>query len=107
MQSKNQVVILGISFLKNGTGPLSLTVRLTDLEKESPSYFAVASWTSNFILYFYNALDMFSPNEVDLVEVSCCFFKSEKASGQTVWPININSSAFLSYHSRLVFKLFL
>ena len=35
MQFKNQVVILGISIFENGTltGPLSLSIRPTDLEK--------------------------------------------------------------------------
>ena len=82
----------------------------------------MAAWTSNFIVYFYNALDVCcgrldlklyclllqcsgrvqSKNGVDLVEVSIFYYKSEKMSGQTVRPIN--SSVFLSYH-HLVFKL--
>ena len=44
-------------------------------------------------------------NGVDLIEV-----KSEKTSGQAIRPIKIkdkNSSAFLSHHGHLVFKLVL
>ena len=47
-----------------------------------PSYFADAAWTSNYIDYFCNALEMSSPNRVDLVKVSI-FYMSEKMSGQT------------------------
>ena len=47
----------------------------------------------NFILYFYNALDVSSPKlGVDLVEVSI-FYKLEKTSGQTVQPIKIKTVA--------------
>ena len=39
------------------------------IKKRPPSYFAVAAWTSNFILYFYNALDMSSP-KLELIWLS-------------------------------------
>ena len=54
----------------------------------------------DFIIHFNYALNVASPkNGVDLVE----FYKSEKTSGQTVHK---NSSAFVSYHGRLDFRLF-
>ena len=46
-----------------------------------------------------------SQNGVDLVDVNM-FYKSEKTCGQTIWPMKKNSSAFVSYHGRLVFRLF-
>ena len=49
---------------------------------------------------------MQSKNGVDLVEVSI-FYKLEKTSSQTIWPLKIkNSSAFVFYHGSLVFKHF-
>ena len=46
-------------------------------KRRPPSYFAVATWTSNCILYFYHALDVSGQKiEMDLVEVSI-FYKSE------------------------------
>ena len=40
-------------------------------KKRPPSYFVVVAWTSSFILYFCNALDVSSPKKgVDSVEVS-------------------------------------
>ena len=55
----------------------------------------MAAWTSKFIHYFCNALDVSSRKKgVDLVEVSI-FYKSEKTSGQTARLIKI---AFLLYH---------
>ena len=53
-------------------------------KKRPPSYFAVAAWTSSFILYFYNALDVSSPKrELIWLEVSIVY-KSEKMSCQTI-----------------------
>ena len=46
-------------------------------------------------------------NGVDLVEASNFFFKLEKMSGKTVWPIKIKAFTSVSYHGRLVFGLFL
>ena len=94
MQSKNKVVILGISIFEKSKKTIE-SDRLADRVriKRLPSYFAVAAWTSNFILYFYNALD------VDHVEVSI-FYKLEKMSSQTVQPKKIN---FVPYHGCLVF----
>ena len=85
MQSKNQVVILGI---KNGTGLLESN-RSTDRVRP-PFYFAVAARIS-FILYFFQ-----SQNGVDLVEVTIFYksvYKSEKTSGQTAQPIKIKTVA--------------
>ena len=71
MQSKIQVVTLGINIFEK----LEQTVQSNHSadrvrKKRPPAYFAIAAWTSNFILYFYNALDVSSPkNGVDLVEV--------------------------------------
>ena len=92
MQSKNQVVILGISVFEKPEQTVQSN-RSADRvrKKRPPSYFAVATWTSNFILYFYNALDVSCP-EMELVEVSI-FYKSEKTSGQTVWPRKIKKVA--------------
>ena len=61
MQSKNQVVILGISIFEKPKQTVESN-RSADRvrKKRPPSYFAIAAWTSNFIVYFYNALDVFS-----------------------------------------------
>ena len=66
MQSKSQVVILGVSiFEKNGTD-LEQTVESNCSadrvrKMRPPSYFAFDAGSSKFILYFYNALDVSSP----------------------------------------------
>ena len=67
MQSKNQVVILGISIFEKWNRPVESN-RLADRvrNKRPPSCFAVAAWTSNFILHFYNALDM-SSQKMELI----------------------------------------
>ena len=67
VQSKNQVVILGISTFEK----LEKTVesnRSADKvrKKRSPSYFAIAARTSKFILYAYNALDV-SSSKMELI----------------------------------------
>ena len=62
MQSKNQVVILGISIFDKPEQTVESNCLADHVRKKRlPSYFAVAAWTLNFIVYFYNALDMFSP----------------------------------------------
>ena len=61
MQSKNEVVILGESVFKNRKRSLSQILADRVRKKRLPSYFAVAAWTSNFILHFYNALGVSSP----------------------------------------------
>ena len=45
-----------------------------------------------------------SKNGVDLVEVSS-FYKSEKMSDQTVWPIKIKTVTLFYVNGHLVFKL--
>ena len=53
---------------------------------KSPSYFAIAAWASNFILHFYNAVDVStvqSKNGVDLVEVSN-FYKLDKTMAKYI-----------------------
>ena len=77
-------------FFFNETGPLSLTVRPTELKKETSILLCCCRLDFYFIVYFYNALDVQAKNGVDLVEVSI-FYKSEKTSGQTVWPIKIKT----------------
>ena len=70
MQSENQVVILGIStFLKNRK-------RLTSCHLDFKLYSLLLQCSGH----------VQSKNRVDLVEVSI-FCKSEKKSGQTIWPI--------------------
>ena len=62
MQSKNQVVILGISIFEKSEQTVESNCSADRVRKKRLlSYFAVAAWTSNFILYFCNALDVFSP----------------------------------------------
>ena len=68
MQSKNKVVVLGISIFEK----LKRTVK--------------SNCSADRVR---NALGM----SIDLVEVSI-FYMSEKTSGQTIWP---KKSAFLSY----------
>ena len=94
MQSKNQVVILGIGIFEKTLKTAESNHSADQARKKRPpSYFAIAAWTSNFILYFHNALDMSSPKmELILVEVSI-FYKLEKMSGQTVRPMKITTVA--------------
>ena len=86
MQSKNQVVILGISIFEKPEQTIESN-RLADQvrEKKLPSNFAVAAWTSIFILFFFVQCSgcVQSKNGVDLVEISY-FYKSEKTSSQAV-----------------------
>ena len=77
-----------------------LHITMCSRKKRPPSYFAVAAWTSSFILYFYNALDMSCPKmELIWLEVSI-FYKSENMSCQTIptkqwrfctlsWPLSL------------------
>ena len=97
MQYKNQVVILGISIFENPKQTVESNRSADRVKKKrppsyfaAPSYFAVAAWTSNFILYLQCSGHVQSKNGVDLVEVSI-FYKSEKTNGQTVWPIKIKT----------------
>ena len=66
VQSKNQVVILGISIFEKWNRTVESN-RLADRvrKKRPPSYLAVAAKTSSFILYFY-ALDM-SSQKMELI----------------------------------------
>ena len=59
MQPKNQVIVFGKVIFEKPE--LSLNVRPTELKKETAILLAVAAWTSNLIVYFYNALDVLSP----------------------------------------------
>ena len=93
--------------MKNWKRLSSRTVWLIELEKETT--ILLCCCCPDFKLY-YSLLQctecvQSKKNGVDLVEVS--IFKSEKTNGQTVRPIDKykNSSSFLSYHGRLVFKL--
>ena len=62
MQSKNQVIIFGISIFEKPEQTVESNRSVDRVrEKRPPSYFTVAAWTLNFILYFCNALDMSSP----------------------------------------------
>ena len=89
---------------KKQNRPFSLTVRPTELKKETA------------ILLCHNHLDfklyslplqctgyVQSKNGVDLVEVSI-YYKLMKTSGQTVWPKKIKA---LPCYGHLVFLLFL
>ena len=88
MHSKNQVVILGINIFEKPNKTVQSNRSADEVRKtRSPSHFVVAAWTSNFIVYFCNALGHVQlKNGVDLVEVSI-FYKLEKTSSQTVRPI--------------------
>ena len=101
MQSKNQVVICGISIFENR--PLSRTVRPTELVKRDrhPTLPVPPGHQTLFLLLQCSGR-VLSKNGVDLVEVSN-FYKSEKTSNQTVRLKKINSSAFVPYCGRLVF----
>ena len=113
--------LLGISIFKNQKRLLSQTIQPTELENMTlPSYIAVSAWISNFILYFYNALDVSNP-KMELIWWRLVFFiyNSQEASGQTIWPIKIKTvglffilswpyslqSFFCSYYSALIQKL--
>ena len=62
MQSKNQVVMLEVSTFEKPEQTVESNDSADQVRKKRlPSYFAVAAWTSNFILNFYNALDVSSP----------------------------------------------
>ena len=79
---------------------LSLSVWPTELEKETA--ILICCCLLDFKLYSLLLLcsgRVQSKYGVDLVEVSI-FCKSEKTSGQTIWP---NSSTFVPYHGCLVF----
>ena len=56
MQLKNQVLIL-----KEKTVQVNSSAEQVRENGLLLSYFAVAAWTSSFILYFYNVLDVSSP----------------------------------------------
>ena len=94
MQSKNQVVILGISIFEKWNRTIESKHSADRVRKKRlPSYFADAAWISSFILYFIQCSGCVqSKNGVDLVEVSI-FYKSEMTSGHTVGQ---NSSAATS-----------
>ena len=63
MQSKNQVVILGISIFEKPEQTIQSN-RSADRvrKKRPPSYFAVAALTSNLALYFYHAVKCLGGN---------------------------------------------
>ena len=96
MQSKNQVVILGI---KNRNRPLSQTVQLTKLVKRDCHPTLLLPPGLQTLFFTFTMLWTCSvQNGVDLGEVSI-FHKVEKTSGQT----DKNSNTFAPYRGRLVF----
>ena len=56
MQLKHQVLIL-----KEKTVQVNSSAEQVRENRLLLSYFVVAAWTSSFILYFYNVLDVSSP----------------------------------------------
>ena len=99
MQSKNQVIVLAQVFIKNQKRPLSQTVWLTKLKKRD--HYPTLLLPPGFKLYSLLVQCsgcVQSKNRVDLVEVRI-FYKSEKMSCQTVWPIKVKKrSTFVPYH---------
>ena len=60
--SKNQVVLLGISIFEKSEKTMESNRSADSIRKKRQlSYLLFATWTSNFILYSYNALDVSSP----------------------------------------------
>ena len=70
-----------------------------------PTYFTVATWTTNLIVYFYNALDVFS-SKMELISkssLSICLEGGEDESSQTIQLKKIKTVALVPYHGHLVF----
>ena len=63
MQSKNDVIYwVHISMFEKWNSTFESNRSVDRVKKETAIlHFAVTAWTSNFIVYFYNALDVFSP----------------------------------------------
>ena len=101
MQSKNQVIILGISIVEKVEEPSSRTVWL--IKQIPPSYFAVAAWTSTYSFLLQCSGCVQSKNGVDLVVVSVFYKSGEDERSNSSAGKDKNSSAFLSYHGCLVF----
>ena len=89
MQSKNQVVILGISIFDKPEQTVQSNRSAGVRKKRLPSCLDVKLYS----LLLQCSGHVQSKSGIDLVEVSI-FNKSEKASGQTVWPIKIKTVAF-------------
>ena len=93
MQSKNQVVILSVSILKNKKKrPLRLrrTIRPTALEKRDRHPTLLLPPGLQTLFFTFTMLWMCpAKNGVDLVEVHkyFLFYKSEKMSSQMVQPV--------------------
>ena len=97
MQAKNQVVLLGRSccFFKLEQTVESNYSANRVRKKGPPSYFAVAALTSNFIPYFYNALDVFSTKMKSLCSIINIFLKSAKTEVKFVRPTKLEKRLIL------------
>ena len=83
MQSKDQVVILGLSIFEKSKKTVQSNRSANKVtKKRPPSYFDVAAWTLALFLTLQCSGYVQSNNGVDLVEVI-----SRRRSNQTIRPI--------------------
>ena len=78
INANNEAVILGISIFEKMEKTVQSNRSVYRVrKKDRHPIFSVATWNSNFILYFYNALDVSSP-KTELILYKPVFFISRR-----------------------------